>query len=166
MTKENITTADPNNPTFSIQIGEQRSRGIEFDLAGRILPGLNIIASYSYIDAEITRDNSGNQGNQPDNVPRNSASLWTTYEIQQGDFKGLGFGGGVFFVGDRKGDLANTLTVPSYVRTDAAIFYHRDNWRAALNFKNLFDVNYIESSYFGVYYGAPLTVQGTVSFSF
>ncbi|MEH2462216.1 TonB-dependent siderophore receptor [Nostoc sp.] len=166
ITKQNITTADPNDPTLSIQIGEQRSRGIEFDLTGRVLPGLNIIASYSYIDAEITKDNSGNQGNQPDNVPRNSASLWATYEIQQGDFKGLGFGGGVFFVGDRKGDLANTLTVPSYVRTDAAIFYRRDNWRAALNFKNLFDVNYIESSYYGVYYGAPLTVQGTVSFSF
>lgn len=166
ITKQNIVTADPNNPTFSIQIGEQRSRGIEFDLTGRVLPGLNIIASYSYINAEITRDNNGNQGNQPDNVPRNSASLWATYEIQQGDFKGLGFGSGVFFVGDRKGDLANTLSVPSYLRTDAAIFYRRDNWRAALNFKNLFDVNYIESSYYGVYYGAPLTVQGTVSFSF
>ena len=46
ITKQNITTADPNDPTLSIQIGEQRSRGIEFDLAGRILPGLNIIASY------------------------------------------------------------------------------------------------------------------------
>ncbi|MEH1832993.1 MAG: TonB-dependent siderophore receptor [Nostoc sp.] len=166
ITKQNLATADPNNPSLTIQIGEQRSQGIEFDLAGRILPGLNIIGSYSYINAEITKDNSGNQGNQPDNVPRHSASLWTTYEIQQGDFKGLGFGGGVFFIGDRQGDLANTLTLPSYVRTDAAIFYRRDNWRAALNFKNLFDVNYVENYRYSTYYGAPFTVQATVSISF
>ncbi|WP_442947493.1 hypothetical protein [Nostoc sp.] len=39
-------------------------------------------------------------------------------------------------MGDRQGDLENTFTLPSYVRTDAAIYYRRDNWRVRLNIKN------------------------------
>lgn len=101
ITRQNVLTDDPDRPNFRIQIGEQRSRGIEFDVAGEILPGWNLIASYTYIDAEITEDNSGNEGNRPKNVPLHSGSFWTTYEIQQGDLQGLGFGAGIFVVGDR-----------------------------------------------------------------
>ncbi|WP_138503581.1 TonB-dependent siderophore receptor [Nostoc sp. PA-18-2419] len=169
ITKQNIAVSDPARPGFSLEIGEQRSRGIEFDLAGQILPGWNIIASYAYIDPEITEDSRpAFKGNLPNNVARNSASLWTTYEIQTGSWKGFGFGSGLFFVGDRQGDLENTFTLPSYVRTDATIFYRRDNWRVGLNIQNLFDVNYFESSTgrTSVYPGAPFTVLGTVSWQF
>jgi iron complex outermembrane receptor protein len=167
ITKQNVVTADPNIPDFSIQVGEQRSRGIEFDLVGQVAPGLNLIASYALTDAEITKDNSGNQGNRPSNVPRHSASLWATYEIQEGDLKGLGFGAGIFYVGDRQGDLENTFTLPSYFRTDAAIFYRQDKWRLALNFKNITNAYYFEGAEFGsVFPGAPFTVQGTLAVQF
>lgn len=168
ITQQNLITPDPNQPNFSIQVGEQRSRGIELDVVGQPLPGLNLIATYAYTDAELTRDNSGNEGNQASNVPEHSASLWATYEIQDGDLEGLGFGAGVFFVGEQQGDLANTFTLPSYIRTDAAIYYRRDNWRIALNVKNLFDVDYFRSS-FGrnnVFYGDPFTILGTASVTF
>lgn len=168
ITRQNVLTDDPDRPEFRIQIGEQRSRGIEFDVAGEILPGWNLIASYAYIDAEITEDNSGNEGNRPKNVPEHSGSLWTTYEIQSGDLQGLGVGAGIFVVGDRPGDLENTFDLPSYVRTDAAIFYRRDNWQVQLNFKNLFDVDYFENaiSRNSVSPGAPFTILGTVSVRF
>ncbi|MEH1833620.1 MAG: hypothetical protein V7L29_16465 [Nostoc sp.] len=39
----------------------------------------------------------------------------------------------------------NTFQLPSHVRTDAAIYYRRNNWRVGLNIKNLFDVYYFES---------------------
>jgi len=76
---------------------------------------------------------------------------------------GLGAGIGLFFVGDRAGDLNNTYDVPSYIRTDAAIFYYR--FKLALNFKNLFDVDYFESAlnFNRVYYGQQFAVQGTIS---
>ncbi|UJB67724.1 TonB-dependent receptor [Acaryochloris sp. 'Moss Beach'] len=56
--------------------------------------------------------------------------------------------------------------VPSYTRTDASIFYNRGKFRAALNFKNLFDVNYFENveSDLRVRFGAPFTVIGSISF--
>jgi iron complex outermembrane recepter protein len=166
--RSNVLTDDPVNPNFSIQTGEQRSRGIELSVQGEILPGWNIIAGYAYTDAEVTADNRIPVGNALVNAPRNSANLWTTYEIQRGSLQGLGFGVGIFFVGERQGDLANTFEVPSYVRVDSSIFYRRNNFRVGLNFKNLFDVEYFEAarSNVRVLYGAPFTVQGTISYTF
>ncbi|MBE9168768.1 TonB-dependent siderophore receptor [Pleurocapsales cyanobacterium LEGE 06147] len=168
ITKQNIINSDPDRHGFSIQIGEQRSRGIELDVAGELFPGFNLIANYAYIDAEITKDTSGIEGNQPANVPQHSASLWATYEIQAGDLQGLGFGTGVLFVGERQGDSENTFEVPSFVRTDAAVYYRRDNWRVGLNIRNLFDVEYFEGAFSPniVYYGAPFTILGTVEVKF
>ncbi len=96
------------------------------DIAGEILPGWKAIASYAYTDAEITEDNSFSVGNRLVGVPENQASLWTTYEIQSGDLRGLGFGLGLFYVGERAGDLDNSFEIPDYLRTDAAIYYRRD----------------------------------------
>ena len=170
-TRTNIAAPDPDAPPgsgFVIPIGEERSRGIGLDIAGEVLPGWNIIASYSYIDAEITESNELGvpEGNRPTNVPRNSANLWTTYEIQAGALEGLGLGLGLLYVGDREGDPANTFELPSYFRTDAAVFYKRDNWRAALNIQNLFDINYFENSgntRLRVNPGEPLTIIGTLA---
>ncbi|MDZ8105446.1 MAG: TonB-dependent siderophore receptor [Nostoc sp. DedQUE12a] len=168
ITKQNISTPDPDRPGFNIQIGEQQSQGIELDIAGQVIPGLNLIASYAYTDAKTTQDNSGFEGNLVSNVPRHSASFWATYQIQQGSLQGLGFGSGIVFVGDRPGDSANSFELPSFVRTDATIFYRRDNWRLGLNFKNLFDVYYAVSSddASNVRVGSPFAVTGTISVQF
>jgi iron complex outermembrane recepter protein len=170
VTKTNVVTDDPNNPdpNFSIQVGEQRSRGIELDIGGEILPGLNIIASYTYTDAITSKDNTIAVGNRIDNVPEHAASLWTSYELQSGDLKGLGFGLGFYYAGDRYADLDNTSILPSYFRTDSAIYYKRDNWKLALNFRNLFNETYYETSQARniIYPGAPFTVIGSFSIQF
>lgn len=168
ITRSNVLTTDPDNPNFSIQTGEQRSRGLELIATGEILPGWNIVAGYAYTDAEITEDNDLEVGNRLNNVPENAFSLWTTYEIQSGDLQGLGFGLGLFHVGERQGNLENTFQVPSYTRTDAALFYNRDNFRIGINIENLFDIRYFEASEseLRVFYGAPFTIRGTVSWRF
>lgn len=173
ITKTNVATEDPSFPGlgFSVATGEQRSRGFEFDVSGQISPGWNIIASYAYTDAEVTDDTDRSiVDNTLTGVPRNSASLWTTYELQSGSLQGLGFGIGFNFVGEREGDLQNTFNLDSYFLTNAAIFYRRDNWRLALNFKNIFDVNHITgvplSRISGIYPGEPFTVIGSFSIQF
>jgi iron complex outermembrane recepter protein len=168
ITKSNVLTEDPSDPDLSIQVGEQRSRGIEFDLAGEILPGWNIIASYAYTDAEITEDNTYEVGNRLNNVPFNTASLWTTYRIQKGSLEGLGFGAGIFYVDSRQGDLNNSFEVPGYTRVDAAIYYEKESFKAVLNFKNLFDVEYFVGvqNRRNIPPGEPFTVQGTISWEF
>ncbi|MEM7061895.1 MAG: TonB-dependent receptor [Cyanobacteria bacterium P01_B01_bin.77] len=169
ITLQNVSTPDPVNQGFSIATGEERSRGVELDVAGEILSGWNVIANYAYIDAEITEDNSGLEGNRKFNVPEHNFNLWTTYDIQSGPLEGLGFGLGANYVGERFGDNANSFTVEDYFLTNAAISYQRDNWQARLNFRNLFDVDYIESASgrnSGIFPGRGLMVIGSFSIEF
>ncbi|MHC5861678.1 TonB-dependent siderophore receptor [Nostoc sp.] len=167
LTLSNVLTTDPNNPTFNVQTGEQRSRGIELNVTGEILPGWNAIASYAYTDAQVTKDNVYAIGNRLPNVPFNSASLWTTYTFSKSNLQGLGFGLGLFYVGERQGDLNNAFSVPSYVRTDAAVYYQRGHLSLALNFKNIFNVQYFTPRTIQLVYPEdPFTVQGTVSWKF
>ncbi|MEO0842892.1 MAG: TonB-dependent siderophore receptor, partial [Cyanobacteria bacterium J06643_5] len=67
--KDNVAVSDPNNLTFSIPAGEQRSRGVELDVIGKVTPDWNIIANYAYLDAETTEDTSDLKGNRLFNVP-------------------------------------------------------------------------------------------------
>jgi iron complex outermembrane recepter protein len=170
ITKQNVATTDPDNPFFSVAAGEQRSQGIELDVAGEILPGWNIIANYAYTDARVTEDNNIPVGNRLFNAPYHSGGLWTTYEFQQGNLRGLGFGLGVNYVGSRAGNLANTFEVGDYWLTNLGLFYKRDNWRLGLNVNNLFDVRYIsgtsDAREFGNTVGAPFSVIGTLSVEF
>jgi iron complex outermembrane recepter protein len=127
-----------------------------------------IFAGYAYTDAKIIADNNFASGNRLTNTPENSFNLWTTYEISSGDLRGLGFGLGLFYIGDRAGDLDNSFEVPSYLRTDASIFYRRDRLRFALNMKNIFDTDYFVSvtNRDFVLRGDPFTISGTISWDF
>lgn len=168
--RQNVETPDPNNPAFSLQTGEVASRGFELNLGGEITPGWNVTAAYTYLDTFVSEDNTDIVGNRLANVPENQFSLWTSYEIQQGSLRGLGFGLGLFYIDQRQGDLDNTFTLPSYFRTDAALFYRRDNWRVQLNIENLFDIEYFSSATFGsrlgVNPGAPFAIRGTIAVDF
>ncbi|WP_404791142.1 TonB-dependent siderophore receptor [Altericista sp. CCNU0014] len=170
ITKTNVAVLDPNDPNEEafLPVGKVRSRGIEFDLVGEPLPGWNIIASF-FVNESIVRVGDPNEtpvGDTLTNSPGSGASLWTTYEIQKGAAKGLGFGGGLFYVGDVQAELPNSFVIPSYIRADATIFYKRDNWRIGLNFKNLFNTRYYTSQGAAIYPGEPFTVLGSVGFEF
>ncbi|MBW4445070.1 MAG: TonB-dependent siderophore receptor [Plectolyngbya sp. WJT66-NPBG17] len=166
LTRQNVLTPDPLDPDFSIQTGEQKSRGVELDIAGELSPGWNVIATYAYTDAFVSKDNDLPVGDRLSNVPKHSASLWTTYEIQSGNLQGLGFGAGLVFASDREVQIPNTIQLPSYVRGDASIFYRRDRWRAAINVKNLFNTKYFQTQGFFVTPEAPFTVLGSLSVQF
>lgn len=175
LTKSNLVTADPNNPTspFSLAIGEARSQGIEFEVAGAVTDQLSLIGSYAYLDTEITedgtRDAAGNLsrlGKHLANAPRHAGSLWGTYALSD-RFK---VGAGVVVVGERQGDFENTYQLPGYARVDAMAAY---TWKlggsrltAQLNINNLFDKDLFthtgESRVGGALPGEPLTVIGAL----
>jgi len=152
-------------------IGEQETRGIELDLAGEITDGWKIIATYAATGSSITKDDNNDlEGNERDGVPTHQGSLWTTYEVQQGDLQGLEVGAGVFVVGEREGNLQNNITLPSYARVDAKLSYSRNNWEAAVNFKNIFDTDIVKTQEAfdrtGIQPGIPFTVIGSFSAEF
>ncbi|NJL64595.1 MAG: TonB-dependent siderophore receptor [Methylacidiphilales bacterium] len=166
ITKQNVLTSDPVDSRFSIQTGEQQSKGIELDIAGEILPGWKVIANYAYIDGTVTKDNVIPVGDRLFGVPENSFGLWTTYEFQKGSLRGLGVGVGLYYVGEQEVILPNSFQVPSYLRADASIFYRRDNYKYALNFKNISSVKYYELDGYNIDPAPPFTMYGTVSFEF
>ena len=167
LTRQNVSTTDPVDPNFRIQAGEQTSRGIEFDVSGEVLPGWNVIATYAHTDAFVSRDNTLPVGDRLVGIPRNTASLWSTYVIQSGDLQGLGFGLGLVWVGEREARLPNNdVELPAYFRTDASLFYRRDNYEAAISVKNLFDERYYNTQGFFISPAEPLTILGRLSFSF
>ncbi len=95
--KTDVAGTDPDNPFFSINRGQERSRGIEFDIAGEPLPGWRVTANYAYIDARITDDPTGvTTGNRRFGVPKHSGGFFTTYEFLNGPLQGFGGAGGLF----------------------------------------------------------------------
>ncbi len=176
LTKQNILTRDPENPLFRVAIGEARSRGIELDVSGEVADGLRLIGSYAYLDTETTDDNTvddnGNftrLGKRLPNAPQYAASLWATYEIQEGPWRGLTFGAGTYIVGEREGDFENSYQMPGYVRVDAMAGYGwqvgKSRLKVQLNINNLLDKEYFKASYDNrdvILPGEPLTVLGSV----
>ena len=140
--KENVLTPDSDNPRFSIQTGKERSQGVEFDISGSPMKNWDIIASYAYTDARVVSDNRIAENQRISNVPYNQASLWSMYTFSEGILSGLGIGGGLFYVGERQGDVLDPFTMDSYVTADASMFYAFKNWKLSLSVKNIFDEDY------------------------
>ncbi|MCF4127519.1 TonB-dependent siderophore receptor [Methylobacterium sp. SyP6R] len=166
ITRNNVSANDPVNSGFSIITGQQRSKGVEADLAGTILPGWKVIGGIGYTDARVTRDTTIPVGNRLDGAPQVSGSVWTTYQVQEGPWRGLGIGAGVTHVGSRFGDITNTYKVGAYTRVDAAVFYDlNEHARFSLNLKNLTDARYIEAPFnqFNNIPGAPFSVLATLT---
>lgn len=166
ITRQNVAAADPANTGFSVITGEQRSEGVEADLAGQILPGWKVIGSIGHLDARITKDTTFTVGNRLVAVPSFSTSLWSTYQFQEGLLRGWSVGGGVTYVGRRTGDLNNSYSVGGYARVDAAVFYDISaHARFSLNARNLLDRRYIEQPFnqFNNAPGAPVSVLATIT---
>ncbi|WP_461099714.1 TonB-dependent siderophore receptor [Spirosoma luteolum] len=142
ITKNNVLTSDPTNPTYSIQLGQTQTRGVEFDLRGTLLPGLNVVANYALTDSKITRDTQAENVGQP--VPgfaRHITNAWLAYRLQTGALKGLGVSFGYQWQLDRYGWYVDTQSrepvLPNYFRTDGAVSWQHDKLSLALNVNNL-----------------------------
>jgi iron complex outermembrane recepter protein len=181
--KKNVATSDPADRLFQIGIGEQRSRGADFDIAGRILPGWDIIANYAYVDARVTKDEDFLIGSRLPNVPLHQGSIWTTYFVQEGQLQGLGAGLGMYAQAKRNAVLQfpvdpafgdNQVDLPGFVRMDAALYYRKNeifphtNLIASLNLRNILGQRYFEGGQFRevIYPGAPLTVLAAIKLEF
>lgn len=165
ITKQNVATEDPTDPDFSILTGEQRVRGVEIDLSGEILPGWNMIANVSHLDAQITRDNVYAVGNDLIGIPKLSGRLWSTYTFPAGRLGGLTVGGGVRLVGKRQVDLENSYTIAGYETIDASVRYALNaHWEVSLNIDNLTNRFFIEGvqGNNNLYPGSPRRILGTV----
>ena len=176
ITKTNVATRDLTSPDPAAlrAIGEAQSKGVEFDVAGRLTTRLSVIGSYAYTDATFTKDNNGLQGNLIANVPKHSGSLWLRSEIIR---QKLSAGAGLFARGERQGDNENTFQLPGYATVDAFLAYsfnlEKGRITPQVNFVNLLDKRYylntnVYDAYprLGIMPGQPFTVIGSIRWQF
>ncbi|MDC4501921.1 TonB-dependent siderophore receptor [Acinetobacter baumannii] len=143
------------DPTTYANVGESKVDGFELGLNGEITDKWNISAGYTYLDSELTKngkscrsgkctDQSIYNGNQMPNVPKQAATLWTTYKV----LPQLTVGAGAVYSDKVYGDVANTKWVASYVRYDAMARYNvNKNVDLQLNINNLSDKRYFTKAY-------------------
>ncbi len=189
LSKENISSPilEPaiDNAQYQFLMHAVTNRGVEADFHGEVLPGLQVLASYAFIDSRINNDSGvwfgqipkgyeliGSTGNRLAGVPRHGGSLWTTYRVTRGMLHGLKLGFGAVARSAREGDNANDYQLPAFVKCSAVAAY---GWRAAgadftlqLNIDNMFDKRYFESlsGTHTVLPGAPRSWLTTVSVAF
>lgn len=172
LTKTNNLTADPTNPLAQVPAGEIRARGVELEAKAALNANINLTASYTYTDAEYTKD-TNLKGKTPEQVPEHMASLWGIIPSNEGPLSGLTLGTGGRFIGSSYGDPANTFKVGSAAVMDAVVKYDLARFgmagsSLAVNVNNLLDREYVASCFqtYGCFWGAERQVVATATFRF
>jgi len=165
LTQKNVLTPDPVDANYSVQIGEVRSKGFEFEAKTKLGRDVALIASYSHIDAKITESNTPAEvGLRQPFTPRNQFSLWTDYDNAAG-LTGLKLGGGIRYVGSTTGFYyISGADVPSYTVFDAIVSYSTGPWLLSINARNITDKTYVSNCTYGCFYGEPRNVVGTLTY--
>lgn len=161
--KNNSPTFDPYVIGPVSQIGEVRTRGPEFEARAALTKQLKLVASYTLLDAEVTRSlNPAEVGKQPLNTARQTAALWLDYRFASPALQGWSIGGGVRHVGKVPASIDNSSYNPPYTLLDAALRYERDPYSFALNATNLTDRVYVSGN--GQYFGQGRAVQAKFTY--
>src|SRR5262245_11005368 len=131
----------PDDP-LQVLRGRQRVDGIELGVSGAVTRAWRVFGAYTLLDGEIIRSNTPLEvGRVIQNTPRNSFSIWSTYEFR----RRLEIGGGPRFVGRRFGNNTNTRQVDSYWTMDAmASFPVTNHFDLRINLYNLNDAYYFD----------------------
>ncbi|MCC6302565.1 MAG: TonB-dependent receptor [Gammaproteobacteria bacterium] len=169
-----IPDPDPDLPStaeFFISGGLQRSDGLELEITGTPRPGWTVGAASAWLDAEYIDRQDPNFGKTPGGTVKRQSSLYTSYELQGGTFKGLGFGATLLSVGDRIVLTDENLFVDGYERLDLHAFYKGlPGWDFSLLVRNVTDEKYIErpnsAFLYSHFFGAPRSVLLRADYNF
>jgi iron complex outermembrane receptor protein len=160
------------------QNGQARSRGIELELTGNILPNFSLNANYAFNHTEVLEADLAAENGQPlANVPKNSGGLWAKYTFLTPGLRGLGLAVGGNYVDSRRfenqvapldGGAPYWAYWPSYAVADVALFYTVNRFNFHVNVNNLFDKYYFVGGYdfFRASPGAPRNYMATLGYSF
>lgn len=184
--RNNELTADPNaapNSGLSIIFGQKRSQGLEFDLRGEVLPGLNLTANYAYTDSKVSKvnpdlaaspDNTIKVGDVVPGYVKHVANAWLSYKISTGALKGTGVSlGGSYYAGRQTDTWSVGLEkLPNYFKMDGGLFWEGTKMRITGNVFNVLNKYTYSGSYYSylsAYYwqaDAPRNYRLSVAYKF
>lgn len=176
--RSNIKNTDPNRPSVMINVGKQRTDGLELTATGRLPGRWDLSAGYAWLNGRMVESvattassqlplvNVSALGKVPALTPRHSGFVWAMKDVGQG----LRLGGGLSAVGARYTSLTNLVTLPGYTTLDAAAHYERGDWALDVNLKNLANRKYYVSSHGSndnlILPGSPRALQLTLRTTF
>lgn len=125
------------NTNIKELVGQTKSDGVELDIAGHPVKGLDLLAGYSYTNARYSKTSTSvgsNIAGQPlINVPKHTANASAFYNFYNGDLRGFKVGASVYYLGNRIAGNANTVgqaqtisrlvNVPGFTTVDASVGY-------------------------------------------
>jgi catecholate siderophore receptor len=138
--RTNTRSTDPNDPTRIVQTGSQQTNGFEVGVAGDATSAWQVAGGYAHQRASVTSPTvSAVLGAIVPQVPRHTLSLWNRYQFAPR----VGAGLGLLYRSDMFAAIDNTVTLPGYVRVDAAVFFSlTSKLRLQANVENIFDEKY------------------------
>lgn len=117
--------------------------GFEIQLQGQLNDYWSLTASYGYLDGEQV-DQTGPTGLRPRELPENTFSIWSTYQVTPQ----IGLGLGASYQDDSFINNSNSARLPSYTRIDAAVYYDvSDDLLVQFNIDNLADEVYYPNAH-------------------
>jgi catecholate siderophore receptor len=165
--RTNVAIPDPLDPASSILVDGQETKGIELGIAGQLTEAWSVFGGYAWQDGELTATASDTavDGATLAQLPEHKISLWNRYQLTPA----WGIGLGLMYQSDMYTSTDNTVTLPSFTRVDAALFYSlNDRIRAQLNVENLLDEEYMANAHNNnnISPGSPLAVRMGVTVAF
>ncbi len=167
----NRAYTDPDNPGFSIPIGEAKSEGFELEVSGQLLPRWDLSAGYAYTQTEFIKDaNSEGLTLSPD-TPEHNFNLWSRYRFSANPNQGWRIGAGVNIYSGIYAESSDVRTEQGgYTTVSALVGYQiNENLDISLNGNNLTDKEYYSTVRGGTkhnYYGAPRNFMMTMKYDF
>ena len=169
-----LIARDPNVGGATVLIDGQETKGVELSLAGNLTDKWSVIASYTYQDGEITKDQGAagdisiQKGSELAETPDHSYALWNKYEINGTWAVALGVVGRseMYAAIPQVGD---STVLQGYTRYDAAIFAKlSEKAQLQFNLENLTNKEYAISSHNNnnIMPGAPISGRVTLNYSF
>jgi iron complex outermembrane receptor protein len=173
--QRNMLVAADASAVTQLAIGQARSQGLEIDLHGDLMDDLSLWASYAYVDAKTSNTfNDVNfgvavpAGTQLLNVPKHSLSLQLVKSMAVAG-RGLQFGGGLVYVGQRSGEFTTNFKLPAYTVARAFAAYGlTKSTTLRLDVDNLFNETYYTNSFSALWVqpGAPRSARVSATFRF
>lgn len=170
LTRKNVTETDASG-LFSIQIGEQQTKGFEAEVAAALTSQWDLSATYSYIPTAKIKESltTADIGNRINHIPKSSASLSSQYFFNT-DKLGWYIGAGMRYQGSRTAQRSTDyVELPTYVLFDVNAGYEAKHWGANLSIKNLFDREYLIGTTPNaqlVNWGDPRMIRFNVNFKY
>lgn len=163
--KNNELTADPTAPAnsgLSIELGQKRAQGIEFDVRGELTRGLNLIANYAYTDAIVSKvaanvaSSIAFEGQRISGSNKHTINSWLNYKFQGQTLNGFGLTGGFTYLIDRAtGSYSTTVpaqNLPDYFKLDGGAFWEKGKIKVTGNVFNILDKYLYNGAYYSDYF--------------